>query len=114
MPRGSCARGPRESPPGTIQIYCLEHLAAASKVSSGHLADLAVFVRSLREHGAYQTCYEGIWDTDAHDTDRVLIWESLLSDTVPPDDNPPATSRRRDQTPVKAGGAAVSSPVRRS
>jgi hypothetical protein len=66
------------------------------------------------EHGACQTCYGGICNTDAHDSDRVLIWESLLSDTVPPDDNPPATSRRRGQTPVKAGGAAVSSPVRRS
>jgi hypothetical protein len=33
-----------------------------------------VFVRSLREHGACQTCYGGICDADPHETDRVLIW----------------------------------------
>jgi len=36
-------------PPGTNQTYCLEHLAAAVKILPGHLADLAAFVRSLRE-----------------------------------------------------------------
>ena len=61
-------------PPGTIQTYCLEHLAAAAKIPPGHLADLAVFIRSLREHGACQTQYGGICDADAHETDRVLIW----------------------------------------
>ena len=39
-------------PPGTIQTYCFEHLAAAAKIPPGHLADLAAFIRSLREHGA--------------------------------------------------------------
>ena len=39
-------------PPGIIQRYCLEHLAAAVRIPRGHLADLAAFVRSLREHGA--------------------------------------------------------------
>jgi hypothetical protein len=48
-------------------------IAAAAKIPPGHLADLAVFVRSLREHGACQTQYGGICD-DAHETDRVLIW----------------------------------------
>jgi len=55
-------------PPGTVQMY------AAAKIPPGHLADLAVFVRSLREHGARQTQYGGICDADAHETDRVLIW----------------------------------------
>ena len=63
-----------DHPPGTIQTYCLEHLAAAVEIPPGHLADLAVFVRSLREHGARQTCYVGICDADAHETDRALIW----------------------------------------
>jgi hypothetical protein len=44
-------------PPGTIQTYCLEHLAAAVKIPPAHLADLAAFVRNLREHGACQTQY---------------------------------------------------------
>jgi hypothetical protein len=61
-------------PPGAIQTYCLEHLAAAVKIPPGHLADLAAFVRSLREHGACQTRYGGICDAAAHETDRVLIW----------------------------------------
>ena len=61
-------------PPGIIQTYCLEHLAAATKIPPAHLADLAAFVRSLREHGACHTSYGGICDADAHETDRVLIW----------------------------------------
>jgi hypothetical protein len=40
------------APPGTIRTYCLEHLAAVVKIPPGHRADLAAFVRSLREHGA--------------------------------------------------------------
>jgi hypothetical protein len=63
-----------DHPPGTIQMYCLEHLAAATKIPPGHLADLVAFVRSLREHGACQTQYGGICDADAHETDGVLIW----------------------------------------
>jgi len=63
-----------DHPPGTIQTYCLEHLAVGAKVPLGHLADLAAFVRSLREHGACQTQYGGICDAVAHETDRVLIW----------------------------------------
>ena len=65
-------------PPGIIQTYCLEHLAAAVKIPPGHLPDLTVFVRSLREHGACQTCSGGICVADAHETDRVLIWGPRL------------------------------------
>ncbi len=61
-------------PPGTIQMYCLEHLAAATKIPPGHLAELAAFVRSLREHGGCQTQYGDVCDADGHETDRVLIW----------------------------------------
>jgi len=61
-------------PPGIIQTYCLEHLAAAVKIPREHLADLAAFVRGLREHGACQTRYGGTCDADARETDRVLIW----------------------------------------
>lgn len=61
-------------PPGTIQMYCLEHLASAAKVPLAHLADLAAFVRSLREHGACQTQYGGVCDADTHETARLLIW----------------------------------------
>ena len=64
-------------PPGITQAYCLEHLAAATKIPPGHLADLAVFVRSLREHGACHTRHGGICDADAaHETERVVIWGS--------------------------------------
>ena len=73
----------RDQPPGTIRTYCLEHLAAAMKIPPGHPADLAAFVRSLREHGTCQTQYGGICDADAHETDRVLIW------------GPPTPSARR-------------------
>ena len=61
-------------PPGIIQTYCLEHLAAAVKIPPGHLADLAAFVRSLREQSVCQTRYGGTCDTDGHETDRALIW----------------------------------------
>ena len=81
-------------PPGTIQTYCLEHLAAAAKISAGHLADLDVFVRSLREHGACQTQYGGICDADTHETDRVVIW------------GPPAPMAERPSEPNTGVGAS--------
>ena len=59
--------------PGTIQTYCLEHLAAAVKIPPGHLADLAAFVRSLREHGACQTRYGGICDADPHEMRNLIL-----------------------------------------
>jgi hypothetical protein len=61
-------------PPGAIQMYCLEHLAAASQIPLGHLADLAAFVRRLRQQGACQTQYGGVCDADRHETARLLIW----------------------------------------
>ncbi len=85
---------PGDHPPGTIQTYCLEHLAAAAKIPPGHLADLAVFVRSLREHGACQTQYGGICDADAHETDRVLIW------------GPPTPMAGRSREPNPGGGSS--------
>ena len=42
-------------PPGTIQTYCLEHLAAAAQIPLGHGADLAAFVRGLRERARHST-----------------------------------------------------------
>jgi hypothetical protein len=81
-------------PPGMIQTYCLEHLAAAAKIPPGHLADLAVFVRGLREHGACQTQYGGMCDADAHETDRVLIW------------GPPTLMAERPPEPNMGGGHA--------
>jgi hypothetical protein len=61
-------------PPGTIQAYCLEHLAAAVKIPPGHLADRRCSFGACGSTGACQTCYGGICDADAHETDRVLIW----------------------------------------
>ena len=84
-----------DHPPGTIQTYCLEHLAAAVKIPPGHLADLAAFVRNLREHGACQTQYGGTCDADAHETDRVLIWG-------------PAPMAGRPAAPNMGGGHASS------
>ncbi len=61
-------------PPGTIQTYCLEHLAATAKVPAGHLADLAAFVRGLREHGGCETQYGGACDAYGHETKQLLVW----------------------------------------
>ena len=58
--------------PGTIQTFCLE-LAAAAYVSVAHLADLAAFVRRLRERGACQTQYGGTCGSGGHATARLLI-----------------------------------------
>jgi hypothetical protein len=60
--------------PRTIRTYCLEHLASAATIPVAHLADLAAFVRNLREHGACQTQYGGMCDADPHETKRLLIW----------------------------------------
>jgi len=58
---------------GTIQTFCLEHLATTAYVPVAHLADLAAFVRRLREHGACQTQYGGTCDSGGHATARLLI-----------------------------------------
>ena len=60
-------------PPGPIPTFCLEHLANAAYVPVAHLADLAAFVRRLREHGACQTQYGGTCDSGGHATARLLI-----------------------------------------
>ena len=61
-------------PPGAVQTYCLEHLAIAAKIPLGHFADLAAFVRGLREHGACQTRYGGTCGAGGHETTQLLIW----------------------------------------
>jgi hypothetical protein len=65
-------------PPGTLQTYCLEHLATASQISSAHLADLAAFIRRLREHGACQTQYGGTCGSGGHATPRLLVSGRLI------------------------------------
>jgi hypothetical protein len=66
-------------PPGTIQMYCLVHLAAAALIPPANLPDLAAFVRVLREHGTCQTQDGGLCDADAHGTARLLIWRPPTS-----------------------------------
>ncbi len=61
-------------PPGTIQTYCLEHLASGAKIPASHAADLAAFVRTLREHGHCQTRAGGVCDAQGHETDQLLVW----------------------------------------
>ena len=61
-------------PPGTIQTYCLEHLAAAATIPPGHLPDLTAFVRGLREHGGCETRYGGACDAYGHETKQLLVW----------------------------------------
>lgn len=60
--------------PGSSRTYCLEHLAVSAKVPPSHIADLAVFVRSLRESGDCQTRYGGRCEAEGHDTRRLLAW----------------------------------------
>jgi len=59
--------------PGTLQMFCLEHLAAAAYVPVAHLADLAAFVRNLRACGACQTQFGGVCGSGDHATPRLLI-----------------------------------------
>lgn len=60
--------------PGTIQTYCLEHLATAAKIPPGHLPELAVFVRTLHERGDCQKRFGGFCDADRHETRQTLVW----------------------------------------
>ncbi len=62
------------SPAGTSQTYCLEHLATAAKIPSGHMSDLAVFVRTLHERGDSQRRFGGFCDADQHVTRQTLVW----------------------------------------
>jgi len=59
--------------PGPNQTFCLEHLSTAAYVPVAHLADLAAFVRRLREHGGCRTQYGGICGSGGHATARLLI-----------------------------------------
>jgi hypothetical protein len=63
-------------PPGTIQMYCLEHLAAAALIPPAHLADLVAFVRVLRERGECETRDAGVCDAHCHETRELLVWGS--------------------------------------
>ena len=59
---------------GTVQSYCLEHLATAAKIAPGHLSDLAIFVRALHERGDCQRRFGGFCDADQHVTKQTLVW----------------------------------------
>jgi len=62
------------SPAGTVQTYCLEHLATAAKIPPRHMSDLAVFVRTLHERGDCQRRFGGFCDADRHETRQTLVW----------------------------------------
>lgn len=63
--------------PGTIQLYCPEHLAAAAQISAAHLADLAAFVRRLRAHGACRSQFGGTCGSGGHATASILVAAGL-------------------------------------
>ena len=58
---------------GATPTYCLEHLATVAEIPQSHLADLAAFVRSLREHGDCQTRYGGVCEAKGHETKHLLV-----------------------------------------
>jgi hypothetical protein len=60
-------------PPGTLPVYCLEHLATTAQIPPAHLADLAAFVRNLRAYGACLTQFGGTCSSGGHATVRLLI-----------------------------------------
>ena len=62
------------SPPGTIQTYCLEHLATAAEIPPGHMWDLAAFVRTLHERGDCQRRFGGFCHANGHETKQTLVW----------------------------------------
>ncbi len=61
-------------PPGTIQTFCLEHLAAATQIPRAHAADLAAFVRTLHERGDCLRHLGGFCDANGHETAQLLVW----------------------------------------
>ena len=65
-------------PPGTIQTYCLEHLAAAVEIPVAHFADLAAFIRNLRASGACRTQYGGTCGSGEHATAGLLVSGRLI------------------------------------
>ncbi len=60
-------------PPGTLPVYCLEHLATTAQIPPAHLADLAAFVRNLRAYGACLTQFGGTCSSGGHATARLLV-----------------------------------------
>src|SRR5260370_8052870 len=60
-------------PPGTLPVYCLEHLATTAQIPPAHLADLAAFVRNLRAHGACLPPFAGTCTPAGHPPPRLLI-----------------------------------------
>jgi hypothetical protein len=60
-------------PPGTLPVYCLEHLATTAQIPPAHLADLAAFVRNLRAYGACLTHFGGTCSSGGHATAWLLI-----------------------------------------
>ncbi len=69
-------------PSGTIQTYCLEHLAAAAQIPRSHAADLAAFVRTLHERGDCQRRLGGFCDAHGHQTTQLLVWGPPQRQTV--------------------------------
>ncbi len=61
-------------PPGTIQRFCLEHLAAAAKIPAGHAADLAAFVSEPSENTETARRAGGVCDAGRHETKQLLAW----------------------------------------
>ena len=59
--------------PGTLPVYCLEHLATTAQIPVAHLADLAAFVRNLRAYGACLTHFGGTCSSGGHATAGLLI-----------------------------------------
>ena len=57
-----------------VQAYCLEHLAIAAKIPSGHMSDLAIFVRTLHEKGDCLRRFGGFCDADRHETKQAIVW----------------------------------------
>jgi hypothetical protein len=62
------------SPTANTQTYCLEHLASAATIPSGHLPDLAAFVRGPHERGDCQRRFGGFCNVGEHETRRILVW----------------------------------------
>ena len=71
-------------PPGIVQTFCLEHLAGAAMIPPGHRADLAAFIRGLRERGECATQHGGVCDAHGHETTQLLVWGPPARQTAQP------------------------------
>ena len=56
------------------RVFCLEHLAAAARVPSRHISDLAQFIRALKMMGDCETRSSGFCDAQQHETRTLLVW----------------------------------------